>query len=181
MKCIKSSFNFFPLLIIQTTPRRFTFPTTWFYQEKRVLLGNLQSRYPPPPVKWTMSNLLISLSLSLSLHATNVHFECQLNIHIIRHQTEWPIYVYLPLYLSTFLSIYLSIYLYIYIYIHLWLYRSLWTSAAFAVFYTQSVGLLGRRFSPPQGRYLHTEQHIQKVNEHRHPFVECDSNPGSQC
>jgi hypothetical protein len=28
--------------------------------------------------------------------------------------------------------------------------------------YTQSVGLLGRRISPSQGRYLHTEQHNTK-------------------
>jgi hypothetical protein len=31
--------------------------------------------------------------------------------------------------------------------------------------YTQSVGLLGRGISPPQGLYLHTEQHKHRINE----------------
>jgi hypothetical protein len=30
--------------------------------------------------------------------------------------------------------------------------------------YTQPVGLLGRRASPSQGRYLHTEQHKHRIN-----------------
>jgi hypothetical protein len=41
---------------------------------------------------------------------------------------------------------------------------------------TQSVGLLGRGISPSQGRYLHTEQHKHRINSHRHPWVEWDSN-----
>jgi hypothetical protein len=40
----------------------------------------------------------------------------------------------------------------------------------------QSVGLLGWGISPSQGRYL-----TQAQNEHRHPCLEWDSNPGSQC
>jgi hypothetical protein len=32
--------------------------------------------------------------------------------------------------------------------------------------YTQSVGLLGRGISPSQGRYLHTEQHKNRINAH---------------
>jgi hypothetical protein len=39
------------------------------------------------------------------------------------------------------------------------------------IFFTQSVGLLGRVTSPSQGRYLHTN---------RHPCLEWDSNPWSQ-
>jgi hypothetical protein len=47
--------------------------------------------------------------------------------------------------------------------------------------YTQSVGLLGRGISPLQGLYLHTEQHKHRINAHRHPCFELDSNPWSQC
>jgi hypothetical protein len=35
--------------------------------------------------------------------------------------------------------------------------------------------------SPSQGRYLHTEQHKHRINAHRHPCLEWDSNPRSQC
>jgi hypothetical protein len=34
-----------------------------------------------------------------------------------------------------------------------------------SIIYTQSVGLLGREISPPQGRYLHTEQHTNTQNK----------------
>jgi hypothetical protein len=47
--------------------------------------------------------------------------------------------------------------------------------------YTQSVGLFERGISPSQGRYLHTEQHKYRINAHRHPCLEWDSNPRSQC
>jgi hypothetical protein len=43
--------------------------------------------------------------------------------------------------------------------------------------YTQSVGLLGQGISPSQGRYLHTEQHKRRINAHRHPCLQWDSNP----
>jgi hypothetical protein len=46
--------------------------------------------------------------------------------------------------------------------------------------YTQSIELLGRGISPPQGRYLHTEEHKHRINAHRHPCLEFDSNPRSQ-
>jgi hypothetical protein len=54
---------------------------------------------------------------------------------------------------------------------------------AFSVFwfYTQSVGLLGWGISPSQGLYLHTEQHKHRINAHRHPCLEWDSNRRSQC
>jgi hypothetical protein len=42
---------------------------------------------------------------------------------------------------------------------------------------TQLVGLLGRGISPSQGRYLHTEHHKHRINAHRHPGLEWDSNP----
>jgi hypothetical protein len=32
------------------------------------------------------------------------------------------------------------------------------------LFFTQSVGLLGRVISPSQGRYLHTRQHKHRIN-----------------
>jgi hypothetical protein len=47
--------------------------------------------------------------------------------------------------------------------------------------YTQSVRLLRRRISPSQGRYLHTEQHKHRLNEHIHTCLEWDSNPRPQC
>jgi hypothetical protein len=40
----------------------------------------------------------------------------------------------------------------------------------------QPVGLLGRGISWTQGRYL-----TQTQNKHRHPCLECDSNPRSKC
>jgi hypothetical protein len=47
--------------------------------------------------------------------------------------------------------------------------------------YTQSVGLLGRGISQSQGRYLITEQHKHRMNAHRHPCLEWDTNPRTQC
>jgi hypothetical protein len=47
--------------------------------------------------------------------------------------------------------------------------------------YTELVELLGREISPSQGRYLHTGQHKHRINAHRHPCLEWDSNPRSQC
>jgi hypothetical protein len=35
--------------------------------------------------------------------------------------------------------------------------------------------------SPSQGRYLSTEQHKHRINAHRHPCLEWDSNPRPQC
>jgi hypothetical protein len=46
---------------------------------------------------------------------------------------------------------------------------------------SQMMGLLGRRISPSQGRYLHREEHKHRINADRHKFPECDSNPRSQC
>jgi hypothetical protein len=58
-----------------------------------------------------------------------------------------------------------------------------WAVAAFSVSYsyTQTVGHLGRGISPSQGRYLHTGQHKHRINADRHPRLEWDSNPQSQC
>jgi hypothetical protein len=39
---------------------------------------------------------------------------------------------------------------------------------SFIIFFTQSVGLLGRKISPSQGRYIHTGQHKQGINADRH-------------
>jgi hypothetical protein len=46
--------------------------------------------------------------------------------------------------------------------------------------HTQSVGLLARGISPSQGRYLHTE-HKYRINAHRHPCLQWDSNQRTQC
>jgi hypothetical protein len=52
---------------------------------------------------------------------------------------------------------------------YLWLYSPRGLGSFFSfLFYIQSVGLLGRRISPSQGRYLHTEQHKHRINAHRH-------------
>jgi hypothetical protein len=40
--------------------------------------------------------------------------------------------------------------------------------------YTQSVG-------PSQGRYIHREHTKAEKRTYRHPCLECDSNPRSQC
>jgi hypothetical protein len=58
-----------------------------------------------------------------------------------------------------------------------------WTLAASSVSwtFTQSVGLLGRGISLSQGRYLHTELHKYRRNEHKHQCLKWDSNPRSQC
>jgi hypothetical protein len=47
--------------------------------------------------------------------------------------------------------------------------------------YRESVGLLGRRISPSQGRCLHKEQHKQKINADRHRCLDWDWNPRPQC
>jgi hypothetical protein len=46
--------------------------------------------------------------------------------------------------------------------------------------FTQSVGLLERGNSLSQGRYLYTEQDKHRINAHRHPCLEWDSNTRSQ-
>jgi hypothetical protein len=55
-----------------------------------------------------------------------------------------------------------------------------WPTFQFLVLFTQSVGLLGRGISPSQGRYLHTEQHKQRINVDGHPCLEWASNPRPQ-
>jgi hypothetical protein len=54
--------------------------------------------------------------------------------------------------------------------------RALWLFFNFVILFIQTVGLLGRGIS----RYLHTEQHKHRINIHRHPCLEWDSNPRSQ-
>jgi hypothetical protein len=65
---------------------------------------------------------------------------------------------------SISLSIYLSIYLSIHLPTYLWLYSLLLDLGrffSFVIFFTQTVGLLGRGISPSQGRYLHTTTQTQ--------------------
>jgi hypothetical protein len=50
-----------------------------------------------------------------------------------------------------------------------------------SLIHAQSVGFLGRGISPSQGRYLHTGQHKHRINVHRHPYLDGNSNPRSQC
>jgi hypothetical protein len=58
-----------------------------------------------------------------------------------------------------------------------------WTLAASSVSwsFTQSIVLLGRGISPAEDRYPHTEQHKHRIKAHRHPCLEGDSNPRTQC
>jgi hypothetical protein len=51
-------------------------------------------------------------------------------------------------------------------FIHEWLYSPLLGPGLFCsvIFFTQTVGLLGRVISPSQGRYLHTGQHKHGIN-----------------
>jgi hypothetical protein len=79
--------------------------------------------------------------------------------------------------LVSFLSI-----LFIYLSVCLWLYSPCapWPLFSFLI-HAESVGLLGLGISPSQGPYLHIEQQKHRINVHRHPCLEWDSNPRSQC
>jgi hypothetical protein len=56
-----------------------------------------------------------------------------------------------------------------------------WPLFQFLHIFTESVGRFGRGISPSQDRYLHTEQHKHRINEHRHPCFKWDSKPRTQC
>jgi hypothetical protein len=86
---------------------------------------------------------------------------------VCSHQTERPFFFFLPEMRLLPLSISHCICLSMTI-------QPLWTFGRFSVFllYTQSVGLLGWEISPSQGRYLHEEQHKQRININRHPCLE---------
>jgi hypothetical protein len=121
--------------------------------------------------------VLKSLTVSLSSHGTPSD---------IRMNPKWTIY--LPIYLPIHPPI-LSIYIPTHPPTHIPIYVSINGSTALVdlgrffslLIYTQSIGLLGRGISPSQGRYLHTEQHKNRVNPHRHSCFDWDSNPQSQC
>jgi hypothetical protein len=73
--------------------------------------------------------------------------------------------------------------LFIHSFIHQWFYSHLLGPGlffSFVIFFTQTIGLLGRVISPSLGLYLHTEQHKHRIKAHRHPRLEWDSNPWSQ-
>jgi hypothetical protein len=68
-------------------------------------------------------------------------------------------------------------------FINQWLYSRLLGPGlffSFVIFFTQTVGLLEWVSSPSQGHYLHTEHHKHRINAHRHPCLEWNSNPRSQ-
>jgi hypothetical protein len=63
----------------------------------------------------------------------------------------------------------LHVILFVHSFIHQWLYSPLLGPGLFfifVIFFTQTVGLLGRVINPSQGRYLHTGQHKHKINAH---------------
>jgi hypothetical protein len=71
--------------------------------------------------------------------------------------------------LSVFDSIRTSYFVSFHSFIHQWLYSTLLGPGlffSFVIFFTQTVGLLGRVISPSQGRYLHTGQHKHRINAH---------------
>jgi hypothetical protein len=84
-----------------------------------------------------------------------------------------PLYKLKKKHRKNYLSIYLSIY-------GSTVHVDLGRFSSFLI-YTQSVGLLRRGISLSQGRHLQTEQHKHRINTHRHPCLEWDSNPQSQC
>jgi hypothetical protein len=54
-------------------------------------------------------------------------------------------------------------------FIHQWLYSPLLGPGlffSFVIFFTQTIGLLGRVISPSQDRYLHTGQHKHRIKAH---------------
>jgi hypothetical protein len=58
---------------------------------------------------------------------------------------------------------------FVYSFIHQWLYNRLLDHGlfiSFVIFFTQTVGPLGRVISPSQGRYLHRDQHKHRINAH---------------
>jgi hypothetical protein len=121
-------------------------------------------------------------SLFLMVNSSSRSYEIHLILlpfHFSLSQVPW--FVYRSVWLNydwkksaLFVSLHLS---------DLWLYSPLLDLGRFFSFliYTQSVGFLGRGCSPSQGRCLHTEQHKHKINAPRHPCLEWDSNPRSQC
>jgi hypothetical protein len=89
---------------------------------------------------------------------------------------------YLPTYLPTYPPTYLSFYLSIYSccsHLEHSIHETLVPLQFLNV--RQAVRFLGWGISPWQGRYPHTEQHKHRINAHRHPCLEWDSNPWSQC
>jgi hypothetical protein len=66
-----------------------------------------------------------------------------------------------------------SYHLYNYSFIHSFIHQRLYSLLlgpglffSFVIFFTQTVGLLGRGISPSQGHYLHTGQHKHRINSH---------------
>jgi hypothetical protein len=144
-----------------------------------------------PPSWWSLSFRLPNRNT----HYTSIHLGCSMfSVWLIRYSSlpsfwelgiipkQCYIFIVHPSYLF-YLSIYLSICLSIHLSVCLWLYSPLLDLGRFFSFliYTQSVGLLGRGISQPSGHYLHTGQHRHGINAHRHPRLEWDSNPRSQC
>jgi hypothetical protein len=101
---------------------------------------------------------------TIPFHLSKIHF------NVVHPPTSW----------SSQWSLFFWLYYYYYYY---YVSTALcWSLDAFSVSwsYTQLVGLLGRGISSSQGRYLYIEQHKPRINSHRHPGLEWDSNPRSQ-
>jgi hypothetical protein len=82
-------------------------------------------------------------------------------------------------YISIYLTICLSVYRSIYLSMALQSFVGHWPLLQF-LDPIQSVGLLGRAISRSIGRHVRTEQRKHRINAHRHPCLERDSNARSQ-
>jgi hypothetical protein len=112
----------------------------------------------------------------------SIHPSINTSISLPIHQSiGQPIYpsIHPSIHLSTQLSIYPPNYLSIHLSIYLWLYsRLLDLGRFFNLLILYIVGRTSRTGeSPLEGRYQHTEQHKHRINGHRHPCFELDSNP----
>jgi hypothetical protein len=56
-----------------------------------------------------------------------------------------------------------------------------WPLFRFFIFFTQSVGILGRGISPSQGRYLHIGQHKHRINADIHASSGIQTHDPSVC
>jgi hypothetical protein len=68
----------------------------------------------------------------------------------------------------------LQMILFIHSFVHQWIYSPLLGPGlffSFVIFFTQTVGFLGRGISPSQGHYLHIGQHKHRINAHTQTYM----------
>jgi hypothetical protein len=125
---------------------------------------------------------LYALPWEIVLYIDLFHSETDGNAkHYFSHERVWKRLHGAILLEKLRMALLLKQFLAIYIYLSMALqpFVGPWPLFSFLI-YTQSVRLLGRVISPSQGRYLNTEQHKHRINAHRYPSLERDSNPRPQ-